>query len=39
MFKEFEANESRSHWKLMKNSEVKNYHKNKYGKLKTISSI
>ena len=39
MIKQFEAHEARSHRKLMKNSEVRNKHKNKYGKLKTILSI
>ena len=37
--KEFETHEPRSHWTLMKYSEVKNKHKNKYGKIKTILSI
>ena len=39
MIKQFEAHESRSHWTIMKNSEVKNKHKSKYGKIKTILSI
>ena len=39
MIKEVEAHKSRSHWTLMKNSEVKNHHKNKYGNLKSILSI
>ena len=38
MTKEVESHEARSHWKLMKKSEVNNKHKNKYGKLKTILS-
>ena len=37
--KEVEAHESISNWKLMKNSEVNNNHKNKYGKLNYILSI
>ena len=36
MIKEDKAHKSRSHWTLMKNSNIKNKHKNKYGKLKTI---
>ena len=36
--KEAEAHKDRSRWKLKKN-EVRNKHKNKYGKLKTILSI
>ena len=39
IFRENGENETRSNWKLMKNSEVNNYHKNKYGKLKNILSI
>ena len=39
IIKEVEANESRSHWTLMKNSEVNNKQENKFGKLKTILSI
>ena len=39
MIKEFEAHEARIHWTLIKNSEVNNKHKNKYGKLKNILSI
>ena len=39
MIIEVEAHESISHWTLMKNSEVNNKHKNRYGKLKTILSI
>ena len=39
MIKEFEAHESRSHWTLIKNIEVKNKHKNIDGKLNTILSI
>ena len=39
MIKEFEAHEARSHWTLIKNSEVNNKYKNKYGKLKNILSI
>ena len=39
MIKEAEAQESRSHWTLMKKSEVNNKHKNKDGNLKTILSI
>ena len=37
--KEVEAHQDRSHWTLTKNSEVKNNHKNKDGKIKTILSI
>ena len=37
--KEVEAHEARSHWTLMKNIEVNNKHKNKYGNLKTILSF
>ena len=37
--KEVEAHEARSHWTLMKKSEVKNKHKNKDGKIKTILSF
>ena len=37
--KEVEAHEAKKHWTLMKNSEVNNKNKNKYGKLKTILSI
>ena len=37
--KQVGAHEAISHGTLMKNSEVKNKHKNKYGKLKTILSI
>ena len=33
---EVEAHEARSRWKLTKNSEGKNMHKNKDGGLKTI---
>ena len=39
MIKVFEAHEARIYWILMKNSEVKNKHKNKYAKLKAILSI
>ena len=39
MIKEAEAHKTRSHFTPMKNSEVNNKHKNKYGKLKTILSI
>ena len=39
MIKEVEAHEARSHWTLMKNIEVNNKHKNKYGNLKTILSF
>ena len=39
MIKEVKAHESISHWKLMKNSEVNNQHKNNDGKLKKILSI
>ena len=39
MIKEIESHESRSHWTLMKNIEVKNKHRNKDGKLKAILSI
>ena len=39
MIKEVEAHEVRSHWTLIKYFEVKNKHKNKYGKLKTILFI
>ena len=37
--KEVESHEDRSTWTLMKNSEVKNKHKNKDGKLKNILCI
>ena len=36
---EVEEHGARSHWTIMKNSEVKNKHENKDGKLKTILSI
>ena len=36
MIKEIESHEARSHWTLTENIEVKNKHKNKYSKLKTI---
>ena len=36
MNKEVEAYGARSHWTLMKNSEVNNKYKNKYGMLKSI---
>ena len=36
LIKEVEAHEARSHWTIMKNSEVNNKKKHKYGKLKTI---
>ena len=39
MVKEVESHEARNNWKLMKNSEINNIHKNKDGKLKTIWSI
>ena len=39
MTKLVEVCEARSHWTPMKNSEVKNKHKNKDGKLNTIVSI
>ena len=39
VIKEVEANESKNHWTLMKNIEVNNKHKNKYGNIKTILSI
>ena len=39
MIKEVEAHEARNHRKRMNNSEVKNKHKNKYGKLKNILYI
>ena len=39
MIKEVEDHEAISHWTLMENSEVKNKHKNKYGKLKNFLSI
>ena len=39
MIKYVEAHEARSHWKLMKNSEVNNMKINKYGNIKTILSI
>ena len=39
IIKEVKAHKDRSHWKFMKNSEVNNKHKNKYGKPKTILSI
>ena len=38
IIKEVEAHEYRSYWTLLKNSEVNNKYKNKYGKLKTILS-
>ena len=37
--KEVEAHESRSHWKITKNSKVNNKHKNIYGELNSILSI
>ena len=39
MIKEVEAHKARSHWTLMKKSEIKNKHKNNDGKLKTILFI
>ena len=36
MIKEVEPHEEIRHWTLMKNSKVKNKHKNKYGNLKNI---
>ena len=39
IIKEVETHESINNWKLMKNSEVKQKHKNKDDKLKTILSI
>ena len=39
IIKEVEAQEDRSHWTLINNIGVKNNHKHKYGKLKTILSI
>ena len=39
MIKEVEAHEIINHWTFMKNCEVKNKHKNKNVKLKTILSI
>ena len=39
MIKSIEAHEARSHWTLLKDSEVKYKHKNKYCKLKTILSL
>ena len=39
MIKDVESHEARSHWTLIKNSEVNNKHKNKYGNLNTISFI
>ena len=39
MIEEVETHKSRSHWTLMENIEVKNKHKNKEWKLKTILSI
>ena len=39
MTKEVEAHEDRSNRTLMKNIEVNNKYKNKYGQLKTILSI
>ena len=36
--KEVDAHEAKSHWTLMKESEVNNNHTNKYGKLKTSLS-
>ena len=39
MIKYFGVHEARNNWTLAKNSEVKNRHKNKDGKLKTILSI
>ena len=37
--KEVKEHKPRSYWKLMKNSEVNNKHKNKYVNLKTILSM
>ena len=39
MTKEAEAHKIRIHWTLMRNNEVKNKRKNKYGKLNTTLSI
>ena len=39
MINEVESHVVRSYWTLMKNIEVNNKHKHKYGKLKTILSI
>ena len=39
MIEEVEAHGARSRWKLMKNIEGKNKHKNNDGELKTILSI
>ena len=39
MIKEAESNEAISHWPFIKNSEVKNKHLEKYGKLWNILSI
>ena len=39
MIKEDEAQEARNNWIPTTNSEVKNKHKNRYGKIKTILSI
>ena len=39
IIKEVDAHEARIHWKLIKNNEVNNKHKNKDGKLKNILSI
>ena len=39
MIKYVEANKARIHRTLMKSIEVKNNHKNKYGKIKNILSI
>ena len=39
VIKQVESREDRSHWALIKNSEVNNKHKNKDGKLKTILPI
>ena len=39
MIKEVESHEERSHWTPIKNIEVNNKHKNKYGKHRNILSI
>ena len=39
MIKEVEAQDINNHWTLMNKNEVKNRHRNKYGKLKIILFI
>ena len=39
IIKKVKSHESRSHWTLIENSEVKNKHRNKDGNINTILSI